>query len=102
MHETHVQSLGWEGPLEKEMATHSSMLGWKIAWTEESGGLCPWSHRRVGQDLVTKDRRRPALRFHPCRCDMCPEQLVSALLGCPLLCCTGQGIKAGLNPSATT
>ena len=34
-----VQSLGWEDPLEKEMATHSSILGWRIPWTEEPGGL---------------------------------------------------------------
>ena len=33
------RSLGWEDPLEKEMATHSSILAWKIPWTEESGGL---------------------------------------------------------------
>ena len=39
MQETQVQSLGWEDPLEKEMATHSSILAWKITWTEESGGL---------------------------------------------------------------
>ena len=37
--ETWVQSLGWEDPLEEEMATHSSLLAWKIPWTEESGGL---------------------------------------------------------------
>ena len=37
--ETWVQSLGWEGPLEKEMATHSSILAWRIPWTEEPGGL---------------------------------------------------------------
>ena len=37
--ETWVQSLGWEDPLEKEMATHSSTLAWKIPWTEEPGGL---------------------------------------------------------------
>ena len=37
--ETWVRSLGWEDPLEKEMATHSSILGWKISWTEEPGGL---------------------------------------------------------------
>ena len=37
--ETWVQSLDWEGPLEKEIATHSSMLAWKIPWTEEPGGL---------------------------------------------------------------
>ena len=34
-----VQSLGWEGPLEEEMATHSSILAWKAPWTEEPGGL---------------------------------------------------------------
>ena len=37
--ETGVQSLGWEDPLEKEMATHSSILAWRIPWTEEPGGL---------------------------------------------------------------
>ena len=39
MQETQVQSLGGEDPLEKEMATHSSILAWKIPWTEEPGGL---------------------------------------------------------------
>ena len=39
MWETWVLSLAWEDPLEKEMATHSSILAWKIPWTEESGGL---------------------------------------------------------------
>ena len=39
MWETWVQSLGWEDSLEKEMATHSSILAWRIAWTEEPGGV---------------------------------------------------------------
>ena len=40
---TQVQSLGWEDPLEKEMATHSNILAWKISWTEEPSGLhSPW------------------------------------------------------------
>ena len=39
MQETQVQSLGWEDPLEKEMATHSSILAWEIPWTEEPGRL---------------------------------------------------------------
>ena len=39
MRETWVRSLGWEDPLEKEMAIHSSILAWKIPWTEEPGGL---------------------------------------------------------------
>ena len=41
MQETQVQSLGWEDPLEKEMATRSSILAWAIPWTEEPGGLQP-------------------------------------------------------------
>ena len=39
MQETQVRFLGWEGPLEKEMATHSSILAWEMPWTEERGGL---------------------------------------------------------------
>ena len=39
MHETWVQSMGQEAPLEKQMATHSSILAWRIPWTEEPGGL---------------------------------------------------------------
>ena len=39
MQETQIQSLGWEDPLKKEMAAHSSILTWKIPWTEEPGGL---------------------------------------------------------------
>ena len=39
MQETWVRSLGWEDPLEKEIATHSSILAWEIPWTEELGGL---------------------------------------------------------------
>ena len=39
MWETWVQSVAWEDPLEKEMATHSSILAWRILWTEEPGGL---------------------------------------------------------------
>ena len=39
MQEMLVQSLGWEDPLEKEMATHSTILAWEIPWTEEPGGL---------------------------------------------------------------
>ena len=39
MQETRVQSLGWEDPLEEEMAVHASILAWRIPWTEEPGGL---------------------------------------------------------------
>ena len=48
--ETQVRSLGWEDPLEKEMATHSSILAWKISWTEEPGGLQSMGSQRVGHD----------------------------------------------------
>ena len=50
MQETHTQSLGLEDPLEKEMATHSSILAWKIPWTEEPGGLQSIGLQRVGHD----------------------------------------------------
>ena len=43
--ETWVQTLGWEDPLEKEMATHSSILAWKIPQTEEPGRLQSWGHK---------------------------------------------------------
>ena len=53
---TGVQSLGWEDPLEEEMATLSSILAWEIPWTEKPGGLySPWGCRRVGHDLLTKE-----------------------------------------------
>ena len=48
--ETWVQSLGWEDSLEKEIATHSSILAWKISWTEEPGGLQSMGLQRVGHD----------------------------------------------------
>ena len=50
MQETQVQSLHQEDPLEKEMATHSSILAWKIPWMEEPGGLQSVGLQRVGQD----------------------------------------------------
>ena len=50
MWETWARSLGREDPLEKEMATHSSILAWKIPWTEEPGGLQSMGSQRVGHD----------------------------------------------------
>ena len=50
MRETRVRSLGWEDPLEKEMATHSSTLAWKISWTEEPGRLQSMRSQRVRHD----------------------------------------------------
>ena len=52
--ETQVRSLGQEVPLEKEMATCSSILAWRIPWTEEPGGLQFMESKTVGYDLVTK------------------------------------------------
>ena len=48
--ETWVQSLGWEDPLEKEMATHSSIFDWRIPWMEELSGLQSMGLQRVGND----------------------------------------------------
>ena len=48
--ETRVQSLGWEDPLEEEMATHSSILAWDFPWTEKPGGLQSMGSQRVGHD----------------------------------------------------
>ena len=50
MQETWVRSLGWEDPLEKEMAIHSRTIAWKIPWTEEPGRLQPMGSQRVGHD----------------------------------------------------
>ena len=48
--ETRVRSLGWEDPLEKEMATHSSILAWRLPWTEEPRRLQSMELQRVGHD----------------------------------------------------
>ena len=55
--ETRVRSLGWEDPLEKEMATHSSTLAWRISWTEEPGGPQSLVSPRVGHDRATNFKK---------------------------------------------
>ena len=50
LQETWVQSLGWEDLLEEGMATHSSILAWRIPWTEEPGGLQSMGLQRIGHD----------------------------------------------------
>jgi len=67
-----VRSLGWEDPLKKETATHSSTLAWKIPWTEEPGGLQSTGLQRVGHngsDLAHTPqqlkRHRKSLRYEP-------------------------------------
>ena len=58
-----VQSLGWEDPLEKEMAIHSSTIAWKIPWTEEPGRLQSMGLQRVGHDWVTSRSRYQIMWF---------------------------------------
>ena len=52
-----VRSQGWEDAVEKEMATHSSILAWEIPWTEEPGGLQSMGSQRVRHDLATERTR---------------------------------------------
>ena len=54
MQDTRVLSLSWEDPLEKGMATHFSILVWRISWIEEPGELWSMGSQRVGHDLATK------------------------------------------------
>ena len=56
MQETQVWSLGQEEALEKEMATHSSILDWEISWTEEPGGLQAMGPQTVGHNWVTEHK----------------------------------------------
>ena len=76
MQETWVQSLGWEDPLEKEMATHSSTLAWRIPWMEEPGGLQSMGLQRVGHTTE---------RLH------CPCPLSCCDLACMHACCGTSG-----------
>ena len=63
MLETWVRSLGQEDPLEKEMATHSSILAWKIPWTDKPGRQSMGS-QRVGHELVTKQQQQQYIVQH--------------------------------------
>ena len=58
---TWVRSLGGEDPLEKEMATHASILAWRIPWTKEPGGLQSMGLQRVGHNLVIKQQQQQQL-----------------------------------------
>ena len=57
MQETWVQSLGWKNPLEKGMATLSSIPAWRIPWTEEPGGLQSWGHKKSDTTELTLSGR---------------------------------------------
>ena len=62
MQETRVPSLGGEDPLEKGMATHSSILAWRIPWTEESGGRQSTGSQRVRHNLATEQAHTQMLK----------------------------------------
>ena len=62
MQETWVRSLGWEDPLEKEMAAHSSILVWKIPWTRSLVGYCPWGHKELD---MTERREEDIIYYIP-------------------------------------
>ena len=58
-----VRSLGWEDPLEEEMASHSSIFSWETPWTEEPGGLQFRGLQRVGRDLVTEQQQQQRIAW---------------------------------------
>ena len=64
MWETWVRSLGWEDALEEGMATHSSILAWRIPWTEEPVGLQSMQLQRVGHNLATEQQQQNFNEFH--------------------------------------
>ena len=78
MLETQVPSLGWENPLEEGMATHSSILAWRIPWTEEPGELQSMGSQRVGLDWASKysTQHIPICRSYACT----PHQSYSSAL----------------------
>ena len=91
MQETWVQSLGWENPLEKGRATHSSILAWRIQWTEEPDGLQSLGLQRVGHDWVTNMVLIIMVinRFHPLFASKDPHD--------PFQINTGEKTKGGCN-----
>ena len=86
MQETQVQSLGWEDPLEKEMAPHSSTLAWRIPWTEEPGRLCPWGRRELDTTERLHLTPAPAKAAHSDGRKLRLRRGLSALAQCVLLC----------------
>ena len=68
MQEMWVQSQGQKDPLEEEMATHSSILAWRIPWTEEHGRLQSMGLQRVGHNLVTKQQQQSCIQTEKTGC----------------------------------
>ena len=64
--ETRAQSLGWEDPLEKDMAIHSSTLAWKIPWMEEPDRLQSMGSQRVGHSSLIRLKSNEERRIHNC------------------------------------
>ena len=101
MRETWVRPLGWEDPLEKEMATHSSILAWRIPWTEEPGRLQSMGSQRVGYDFTFTF---PSLSVS-CLCENLPSCFIGYLLGVPSFLesegppTSGGGCTANQDPS---
>ena len=77
MRETRVRSLGWEDPLEKEIATHSSTFAWKIQWTEKPGRLQSMGLQRIGHDWGTFTSLLTNIG--------CSVQFISVTQSCPTL-----------------
>ena len=84
MQEMWVRSLGWKDPQEKEMATHSSILAWRILWTEEPGVLQSTGSQRVGHDRVTEPQLFEKFLAAMLRCY--PTQTLTSTLTSALEC----------------
>ena len=80
MQKTWLQSLGGEDSLEKEMATHSSVLAWEIPWTEKPGGLQSVGLRRARRDIVTEQQHGTQMTFKGC-----PQWVDGSTLGLGLV-----------------
>ena len=80
--ETQVPSLSQEDPLEEEMATHSSVLDWRIPWTEEPGGLQSTGSQRVGHDWATNTHKEEINKHNKMSCEEVSKQ--SQIPGEPL------------------
>ena len=86
MQETQVRSLGQEDPLEKEMATHASILAWRILWTEEPSRLQSVESQKVGHDLGTQREHKQGVKTLslPSGCFQSSEE--AALETCRIQC----------------
>ena len=90
MQETLVLSLGWKEPLEKRMATHSSILGWRIPWTEEPGGLQSMGSQRIRRDLMTKHCSGGPLALSNASAPL-PELFHNRIMVIKAMLCSGRG-----------